>query len=115
MTYGLMWTGANDVFGSIRIDLYSFASLLLKLGLVNAINLDGGGSATMVVNNTLVNYPSDEWWVGTLCFGLYCSSILFIVQIISNSKENRVQNETTDDIWIFSSTWVYPKFLIQEN
>lgn len=42
------------------IDLYSFASLLLKLGLVNAINLDGGGSATMVVNNTLVNYPSDE-------------------------------------------------------
>lgn len=49
------------MFGSIRIDLYSFASLLLKLGLVNAINLDGGGSATMVVNNILVNYPSDEW------------------------------------------------------
>lgn len=44
-----------------RIDLYNFADLLLKLGLVNAINLDGGGSATMVVNNTVINYPSDEW------------------------------------------------------
>ena len=68
LTYGLMWTEANDVFDSIRIDLYSFASLLLKLGLVNAINLDGGGSATMVVNNTLVNYPSDEWWV---CYSVF--------------------------------------------
>ena len=44
-----------------RIDLYNFANLLLKLGLVNAINLDGGGSATMVINNTVINYPSDEW------------------------------------------------------
>ena len=44
-----------------RIDLYNFANLLLKLGLVNAINLDGGGSATMVVNNTVINYPLDEW------------------------------------------------------
>lgn len=42
------------------IDLYNFADLLLKLGFVNAINLDGGGSATMVINNTVVNYPSDN-------------------------------------------------------
>jgi len=49
----------DDIFQ--RIDLYNFANLLLKLGLVNAINLDGGGSATMVVNNTVINYPSDEW------------------------------------------------------
>ena len=44
-----------------RIDLYNFADILLKFGLVNAINLDGGGSSTMVVNGTVVNYPSDQW------------------------------------------------------
>ena len=48
-------------FSFQRIDLYNFADLLLKLGFVNAINLDGGGSATMVINNTVVNYPSDKW------------------------------------------------------
>ena len=29
---------------------------------MNAINLDGGGSATFVVNGTVVNYPSDTWY-----------------------------------------------------
>lgn len=88
LTYGLMWTGANDVFGSIRIDLYSFASLLLKLGLVNAINLDGGGSATMVVNNTLVNYPSDEWWV--------CYSVFWF--------------GSTNQMYFWSNNLCFPKF-----
>ena len=30
-----------------------------KLGLTNAINLDGGGSSTLVVAQTIVNHPSD--------------------------------------------------------
>ena len=46
-----------------RVNLYEFASLLKELGLVNAINLDGGGSATTVVNDTLRSYPSDSWYV----------------------------------------------------
>lgn len=40
-------------------NLREFASLLKDLGFVNAINLDGGGSATSVINGTVVNYPSD--------------------------------------------------------
>lgn len=28
--------------------------------MVNAINLDGGGSATLVLNGSLANYPSDH-------------------------------------------------------
>lgn len=43
-----------------RMDMYEFASLLISMGLVNAVNLDGGGSTTMVVNGSLVNYPSDS-------------------------------------------------------
>ena len=46
---------------SLRVDLHTFADFLVRRGLVNAINLDGGGSATTVLNGTLVNYPSDQW------------------------------------------------------
>ena len=41
------------------MSLHSFADILIQLGAVNAINLDGGGSETAVVNGTLVNHPSD--------------------------------------------------------
>ena len=35
------------------------ADLLLELGAVEAMNLDGGGSTTMVLNDKVVNKPSD--------------------------------------------------------
>lgn len=43
------------------VNLWQFADLLIAHGVVNAINLDGGGSSTLVYNGTLVNYPSDHW------------------------------------------------------
>ncbi|XP_048240266.1 N-acetylglucosamine-1-phosphodiester alpha-N-acetylglucosaminidase-like [Haliotis rufescens] len=46
--------------GNIGVDLHEMASILLDLGFVNAINLDSGGSATTVINGTLVSHPSDE-------------------------------------------------------
>lgn len=45
------------------MNLYDFADLLVNIGLVNAINLDGGGSATVAEHNVIVNYPSDTWLV----------------------------------------------------
>ena len=36
------------------------ADLLLELGAIAAINLDGGGSTTMVVHDKIVNRPSDQ-------------------------------------------------------
>jgi exopolysaccharide biosynthesis protein len=33
--------------------------LALKLNFVHALNLDGGGSTTMVVKGRVVNHPSD--------------------------------------------------------
>lgn len=41
------------------MSLNAFADLLVTLGLVNAVNLDGGGSATAVLNGSVINYPSD--------------------------------------------------------
>lgn len=45
---------------STGMSLYMLADLLLEFGAVEAINLDGGGSTTMVVNNKIVNRPSDQ-------------------------------------------------------
>ncbi|XP_022275797.1 N-acetylglucosamine-1-phosphodiester alpha-N-acetylglucosaminidase isoform X2 [Canis lupus familiaris] len=42
------------------INLWEMAEFLLKQDVVNAINLDGGGSATFVLNGTLASYPSDH-------------------------------------------------------
>lgn len=45
---------------SVGMSLDMLADLLLELGAVEAINLDGGGSTTMVVHSKLVNRPSDQ-------------------------------------------------------
>ncbi|KAM9584273.1 LOW QUALITY PROTEIN: N-acetylglucosamine-1-phosphodiester alpha-N-acetylglucosaminidase [Trichechus inunguis] len=42
------------------VNLWEMAEFLLQQGVVNAINLDGGGSATFVLNGTLASYPSDH-------------------------------------------------------
>lgn len=41
------------------IDLANLAQLFRSLGAVEAMNLDGGGSSAMVINNALVTSPSD--------------------------------------------------------
>jgi exopolysaccharide biosynthesis protein len=44
---------------SAGMSLTMLADLLIEFGAVEAINLDGGGSTTMVIRNKLVNKPSD--------------------------------------------------------
>ena len=45
---------------SVGMSLTELASLLLEFDALEAINLDGGGSTTMVVSGKLVNKPSDQ-------------------------------------------------------
>lgn len=45
---------------STGVSLPELANLLLEFGATDAINLDGGGSTTMVVSGKLVNNPSDQ-------------------------------------------------------
>lgn len=45
--------------GSIGATLKNVQDILLNYGAYNAFNLDGGASSTMVLNNKLVNNPSD--------------------------------------------------------
>ena len=49
-----------------RVNLYDFADILISKGVINAINLDGGGSATFLVDGILTNHPSDTWYVSLL-------------------------------------------------
>ena len=37
-----------------------FADWLIENEVVNAINFDGGGSSTLVVNNTVINQLADQ-------------------------------------------------------
>ncbi|MHA7297596.1 phosphodiester glycosidase family protein [Pseudarthrobacter sp. MDT3-1] len=45
--------------GSLGLSLQESAQVAKSLGLTEAINLDGGGSTTMVVNGAVVNTPSN--------------------------------------------------------
>lgn len=44
-----------------RMNLWEVADFLKKNGVINAINLDGGGSSTYVVEGSLASCPSDHW------------------------------------------------------
>nr|XP_061790108.1 N-acetylglucosamine-1-phosphodiester alpha-N-acetylglucosaminidase-like [Nerophis lumbriciformis] len=42
------------------VSLWEMADLMKEKGVINAINLDGGGSSTFVSNGSLASYPSDD-------------------------------------------------------
>ncbi|MDO3408811.1 phosphodiester glycosidase family protein [Saccharibacillus sp. CPCC 101409] len=50
--------GYNETGGS-GATLEEIQSQLYKIGVVNAYNLDGGGSSSLVMNGRVVNHPSD--------------------------------------------------------
>ena len=59
---GAIWMAAIDgrqPDHSIGMTLPDLARLSERLGLGDALNLDGGGSTTMVVKDKIVNHPSD--------------------------------------------------------
>jgi hypothetical protein len=59
---GCIWLitvdGRNTAL-SLGMSFAELQALVTRVGLVNALNLDGGGSTTMVVKGAVVNHPSD--------------------------------------------------------
>ncbi|MDQ2986640.1 MAG: phosphodiester glycosidase family protein [Armatimonadota bacterium] len=53
----LVVDGRSSVSKGLTLD--ELASLMAKLGCVDAMNLDGGGSTTLVLGGTVLNRPSD--------------------------------------------------------
>ncbi len=56
---GAMLPGGNFVFSS-GATLNQMAQFMIDLGCVEAMNLDGGGSSTMAIRNTLYNRPGGD-------------------------------------------------------
>lgn len=71
--------------GRFGANLYEAADILKELGAINAINLDGGGSSTLVINNTLVNHPSDK--CGKYTCARKISTILCVHEPLCLDKE----------------------------
>uniref|UniRef100_A0A1X7TUU5 Phosphodiester glycosidase domain-containing protein n=1 Tax=Amphimedon queenslandica TaxID=400682 RepID=A0A1X7TUU5_AMPQE len=46
----------------LKVNLFQFADMLIKRGVVNAVNLDGGGSSLLMEGDTILNYPGDYWY-----------------------------------------------------
>lgn len=57
----LIVVDGRNAGNSIGMTLLELAIFMSKLGCVNAMNLDGGGSSTMVINGKVVNNPSDGY------------------------------------------------------
>ncbi|MFZ5515277.1 MAG: phosphodiester glycosidase family protein [Candidatus Zhuqueibacterota bacterium] len=45
---------------SVGMSLYELSDLMIQFGITEAVNLDGGGSTTLVVRDSVVNRPSDD-------------------------------------------------------
>lgn len=56
----LLVLGGRQPYHSLGMTLIELATLLRQLGATDALNLDGGGSTTLVVRGVVVNLPSDE-------------------------------------------------------
>jgi hypothetical protein len=56
----LVVVGGRQPYHSLGMTLPELAFTLRRLGVTDALNLDGGGSSTLVVRGAVVNLPSDE-------------------------------------------------------
>ena len=56
----LVVVDGRQPYHSLGMTLVELAAMLRTLGATDAVNLDGGGSSTLVVRGTVVNLPSDE-------------------------------------------------------
>ncbi|MBX7244741.1 MAG: phosphodiester glycosidase family protein [Candidatus Sumerlaeaceae bacterium] len=64
--YFLVTIDGRQTGVSVGMSFQEMADYLsTAFGITDAVNLDGGGSSTMVVNGALANAPSDSWPPGT--------------------------------------------------
>ena len=80
------------------IDLVSLADMLIDLGFVEAINLDGGGSSAFILNDKLQSYPSDECGKHFVCERPVTSIICVHDDIVGSKTSQASTSACTDHI-----------------
>ena len=89
---------------SVGMSLDELANFMLSMGAYNAVNLDGGGSSTMVIHNQVVNSPSDpggERSVANALFAVREMEVLppTIPNLIQPNNGATNQRDTIKLIW----------------
>lgn len=69
---------------SVGMSLPELANYMLSIGCWNAVNLDGGGSTTMVVRNKVVNSPSDAAGERSVANALLAISEIYASEVIDS-------------------------------
>ncbi len=69
---------------SVGMSLPELANYMLSIGCWNAVNLDGGGSTTMVVRNRVVNSPSDAAGERSVANALLAVSEIYASEVIDS-------------------------------
>lgn len=73
------------------VDLHQLAKLMIQLGVVNAVNLDGHGSATMITDGTRVR---------SMCLDRCTHEDLLVPNICSNASAHRCERKVTTIVCI---------------
>ncbi|NUN08953.1 MAG: phosphodiester glycosidase family protein [Ignavibacteriaceae bacterium] len=55
----LITVDGRQTYFSLGMDLYELADFMMRIGVYQGMNLDGGGSTTMAIRGGIVNSPSD--------------------------------------------------------
>ncbi|MCX6990044.1 MAG: phosphodiester glycosidase family protein [Chlamydiae bacterium] len=63
--FAVVDSGFTGLFGGMTIK--ELAYLMLDLGCTEALNLDGGGSSTMLVEGSVMNEPHGKILEGEVC------------------------------------------------
>lgn len=69
---------------SVGMSLPELANYMLSIGCYNAVNLDGGGSTTMVVRDKVVNSPSDAAGERSVANALLAVSEIYASEIVDS-------------------------------
>ncbi|KAG8201591.1 hypothetical protein JTE90_011257 [Oedothorax gibbosus] len=91
------------------INLNEMETLLKDLGVVNAINVDGGGSSTLVINGTTANYPYDECDDKNFACDRKVSTILCVHSPYCNPSDCNGHGSCVDGQCSCDANWLPPK------
>lgn len=103
--YCIMITADGRQAASAGIGLTELGQVMLSLGCVDAMNLDGGGSTQMAVGSKLVNVPSESRPVPTILAVVKADSVPFLPPIYYNKIIDTGDPEVriTGDDWTQST------------